>query len=359
MEKKELVENKILTAKDFSIENSVTPGSEKFVPIRNLDFWYLIDNAVFATSRLRELELDQIGLTLAQSTMLNALHLADKPMTLEELTENGMRQRHSVSTLINRMAKIGLVDKVKDPEDKKYRITISKAGEDLRSRTGSDSFRMVFYVLTSQEKMILADYLRILLDRARYLLGKSQISPFLRHLKKPAEESEQPEAPGLDGNLTDTQLWALLDQVGFAVSRLRELELARFGLTVPQASILHAVVSHGGKITLQELEGKRMRQYHTIFVIINRMIKLGLIVQEKSNQDKKYRIVMTEKGQELVDSLTYDSLEMTFSVLTDKDKQQMAVILEKILERARYLLGVPNISPFLHYLIYGDGQAGE
>lgn len=112
-------------------------------------------------------------------------------------------------------------------------------------------------------------------------------------------------------------------------------------------------------MTLQELEEKRMRRYHTIFVIINRMIKLGLIVQEKSSQDKKYRIIITEEGQELVSRLTNDSLEMTFSVLTVKDIQQMGVIMEKLLERARYLLGVPHISPFLHHLIYGETRSEE
>jgi DNA-binding MarR family transcriptional regulator len=329
------------------------------IPIRLIDFWGLIDSTVFAVSRLREMELDQIGLTLAQSIMLNVLHVSGRPMTLEEITRNGMRQRHSISTLINRMANIGLVNKVRDPEDKKYKISISEEGECLRSRAGSDSFKMVFSILSTQEKHLLAAGLETLLDRARYLLGKSQVSPFLRHLNQYKEELVLPKKDETEAGINDTQLWVLLDQVGFAVSRLREMELARFGLTVPQAFILHAVVSRGGKMTLQELEEKRMRRYHTIFVIINRMIKLGLIVQEKSSQDKKYRIIITEEGQELVSRLTNDSLEMTFSVLTVKDIQQMGVIMEKLLERARYLLGVPHISPFLHHLIYGETRSEE
>ena len=38
--------------------------------------------------------------------------------------------------------------------------------------------------------------------------------------------------------LSITDLWSLFDRTGFAISRLRSMELAKSGLTIEQASIL-------------------------------------------------------------------------------------------------------------------------
>lgn len=45
---------------------------------------------------------------------------------------------------------------------------------------------------------------------------------------------------------TDFDLWVLLDQTRFVISRARELELAHFGLTVIRGSVLFTLQSLGG-----------------------------------------------------------------------------------------------------------------
>jgi DNA-binding MarR family transcriptional regulator len=326
-------------------------------PTSIYELWSLVDQAVFAVSRLREIELDQVGLTLAQSSILSALNMRGGSATLQELEKNGMRQHHSVSTLINRMTEMGLVSKVKGPNDKRYKIAITKEGEELRSKTTYISLEMTFSILSAEEKQQLIDNLVVLLDRSRYLLGMSQSAPFLQHLKNKDEKGKfERNKADQEANI-DYFLWTLFDRFGFAITRLRELELAQIGLTVPQAAILHALTSHGGEMTLQELEERRMRQHHSIFILINRMIKMGLITQEKNTQDKRFKIRITKEGQEAFNKETTASLEMTFSVLTPEQRQQVGEAMRKVLERARYLLGISYVPPFLQYLIYGENKA--
>lgn len=319
------------------------------------ELWSLLDNTVFAVSRLREIELSQFDLTIAQASILFTLQ-ANGSMTLQELEKNGLRQHHSVSTLINRMTTLGLVNKVKNSEDKRYRIVLSEEGKALNNKITSSSLEMAFSVLNTKQKHELKQCLIPLLGRAKYLLGMSQTAPFLLHLED--HDNQNPDnATGEDPkSATDYDLWILFDRVGFAVSRLRELELARFGLTTPQAAILYALQNNKGEMTLQEIENKRMRQHHSIFILINRMIKMGIISQVKNSKDKKDKIVITQEGQEIYNKLTTSSLEMTFSSLSLEQQQKLSSYLALIHDRARYLLGVSYMPPFLQYLIEGESK---
>ena len=82
-------------------------------------------------------------------------------------------------------------------------------------------------------------------------------------------------------NMTDTDLWCLLVRTWYAISRLRELELAQFGLTIEQSSILKIIYVRGGRSTAKELEYLTMRRQHSISTLINRMHKRGLIDKKK------------------------------------------------------------------------------
>ena len=48
--------------------------------------------------------------------------------------------------------------------------------------------------------------------------------------------------------------------------------------------------------------------------------------------------------------MTLDSLKESFSVLSQDEINQLAEYLEALLNRGRYLLGIPHQPPFLRYL---------
>jgi DNA-binding MarR family transcriptional regulator len=145
-------------------------------------------------------------------------------------------------------------------------------------------------------------------------------------------------------------LWKLLDQSRFAIARLRGIELVQFDLTIEQSSILQTLMENGGSLTTKELEEETMRQPNSISILVNRMVKMGLLRRERSKSRQRHRIYLTREGEDLIKRVTLVSIEMTFSALTAEEKQQTSEYLNKLLENARELLGIPHHPPILKYL---------
>ncbi len=316
------------------------------------ELWSLLDRTVFAISRLREIELSQFGVTIPQSAILRLLQSQGGSLTIQDLKRNRMRQPHSISALINRMAKDGLVKKTKESNGKKYQINIAPEGKKINQKLTETSLRIMFNSLSAKEKMELANCLMPLLEKARYLLGMSQSTPIIRSIFLPKNKRSPDKKDAKP--IPDYDLWILFDQAGFALSRLREIELTQFGLTLPQSAILYALQTHEGSMTIAEMEDYTMRQPLSMFLLINRMEKSGLVSQTKDRQGKKNQIIISKQGKELYSRVTTDSNDMIFSTLSDKEQIQLAEFLDTLLERARYLLGITYVPPILKYLAHSD-----
>ncbi len=103
----------------------------------------------------------------------------DGSATLDEITENTMRQYHSVSTLVNRMAKLGLVKKVKYSDTKKFQVSITDKAMNIYSKASANSLDMIFSVLSPNDQKAFAQYLQQLTEKARSVLGLDYKHPFL------------------------------------------------------------------------------------------------------------------------------------------------------------------------------------
>src|SRR5512137_2858408 len=137
--------------------------------------------------------------------------------------------------------------------------------------------------------------------------------------------------------LNPIELWKLFDRARFALARLRSIELAQYGVTIEQSSILRALYEKGGSMTTKDLENYIMRQPNSISILINRMIGMGLVTRGKQQNKKINTVFITKQGEELIKNVTHTSLEIPFSTLNDEDKKQLASYLETLLEKARYL----------------------
>jgi DNA-binding MarR family transcriptional regulator len=153
-----------------------------------------------------------------------------------------------------------------------------------------------------------------------------------------------------DFTLTDFELGVLLERTRSAYSRIRELELAQFGLSPEQAAILHTLQSKGSFATSDEIANNIIRQYHSVTSIVNRMEKNGLVEKVKTKRGRKYLIYITQKGENLYNSVPRHSIEMVLSGLIPEEKQQLAVGLQKMLSQGREMLGMNNKYPFLNTL---------
>lgn len=143
------------------------------------EIYPLFHNTDVIISRARELELASFGLTLEQGVLLHTLIKLGGSATLDEITENTMRQYHSVSTLVNRMARSGLVKKVKYSDKKKFQVSITDKGSDTYSKASCNSLDMIFSILSPEDQKKFAKYLQLLTDKARNLLGLDHKHPFM------------------------------------------------------------------------------------------------------------------------------------------------------------------------------------
>lgn len=151
-----------------------------FNPDNDHDIWVLLDQAHFAVARSRLLELAQYNLTKEQAQVLYVLRICGGSATMNQIASFTMRQRHSVSTLVNRMEKVELVKKVKVSKEKVFKVIMTKKGKVRYEGVTRNSIEMIFSSLSAADKRKLALYLNQLQKKARSLLSLDYKTPFLK-----------------------------------------------------------------------------------------------------------------------------------------------------------------------------------
>jgi DNA-binding MarR family transcriptional regulator len=88
--------------------------------------------------RARELELSRVKISLVQAMVLYALNISSEPLTPGKLAKMLYREPHSMSALIGRMEKQGLVKTKHDLVPKNLvRVVITPKGEEVFQRQRS------------------------------------------------------------------------------------------------------------------------------------------------------------------------------------------------------------------------------
>jgi DNA-binding MarR family transcriptional regulator len=154
---------------------------------------------------------------------------------------------------------------------------------------------------------------------------------------------------GLKDN-TDYELWVLIDHFHSAMSRARELELARLDITLEQAAILSTLMSLRGSTTNAAIADIMVRQYPSTTTLITRMEKLGLVKKEKTASRKSFTVTITPRGENIVNQITYNSLRMVFEDLSLADKQKLMAYMRQLVEKCCSLIGFGQKLPFLSEL---------
>ena len=158
------------------IENIRT--TKKYDPAINL--YILLDQTDGIVTSAVELEIKHLKMTQPQVKVLTMLSRQDKPATLEELANWTLKEFNSVSTLINRMEKKGLVKKSKKNGDLKTYVTLTEKGSDLYHKQVTErSIHLIFDKLSPEEKKQLDSILKKVRDTTRDLLGLDYRPPFL------------------------------------------------------------------------------------------------------------------------------------------------------------------------------------
>lgn len=311
-------------------------------PISTYDLWALLDATGFAVYRLRELELAQFDLTVEQAAVLGLLKAARRGMTVGQIKELTLRQQNSISILINRMVGMGLVTKERRLGERDLTILTTQEGRRLLKKIPTSCLQDTFSDLTEETKREFAQLLRSVYRRSRSLLVPDK-PPFVRFVTPDLTATSSVEDGDSDRAPSDYMLWSRLDSTRFAVSRLRELELAAFGLTVEQASFLRVLVDSVGSLTLKDIEDASLRQHHSVSTLVNRMTKTGVVRIEREPGKRRNRIFVTPKGKKLMAGIGTIAVDMAFSSLTERERQELWVSLLSVYSRARDLLGTSKV----------------
>ena len=148
---------------------------------RDYKLWVLLHQTHDAMFIAGDNELRQIGISKPQVSALFILKAVTVPATPAEISRWLFRQPHTVSGLLNRMEKQGLVRKVNDLERKNMiRIVITEKGE--QAYQWSRRMKVIPNILSClspKERDNLGTYLKALRNKALEEIGIRYQLPFL------------------------------------------------------------------------------------------------------------------------------------------------------------------------------------
>jgi DNA-binding MarR family transcriptional regulator len=145
-----------------------------------INLYILLDQANSVVTNAVEFELKHLQITQPQARVLTMLSRENNPVTLEELANWTLKEFNSVSTLINRMEKKGLIKKTKKDGSLKTYVTLTDKGSDLYHREVTErSIHLIFSKLSKDEQKQLGVALKKVRDNTRDLLGLDFRPPFM------------------------------------------------------------------------------------------------------------------------------------------------------------------------------------
>jgi DNA-binding MarR family transcriptional regulator len=163
---------------------ALRPGrvKQKKFPSKDQDYalWYLIVYMRRSMYRAREKELFQMGLTPEQASVLFIVQNTGPRVTPADISRYLLREPHSVSGLLDRMEKDGLIKKVKDLERRNLvRVAITEQGKEaLRKSTRRESIHRIMSCLSPGERRDVKVSLEKLWNKALEELGGEARAPF-------------------------------------------------------------------------------------------------------------------------------------------------------------------------------------
>jgi DNA-binding MarR family transcriptional regulator len=141
----------------------------------------LLDSTRETIQKAVKMELAQYQMSQSQVKVMHMLAQSEEGLTPGQLSESAIRELNSITTLINRMQKKGLVTKVKKDGDLKTYVVLTDKGLDFYNNTVTErSITLIFDTLTYEEKSQLTSLLSKLQTKARNLLGLDYKPPFLQ-----------------------------------------------------------------------------------------------------------------------------------------------------------------------------------
>jgi len=331
-----------------------------------VEFWSVLDQSTYLISKARDMELRTYSLSFIQGKVLLSLKILDNEPTIGELSQWLFREHCSISGITDRMVKKQLLKKYQDPvKGNLTRIALTASGEKAyESIVKRQSLLNIFSVLTREECQELREILKITLDRALQLANfeynpdiKQTIMSWVLNffLENEAKMVNLPDIPPARINRNQALLdiinsycppeqlftWMYMDHTAHAITRVREKELEKYGLSIIQSKILDILSTLKKPPAVGELAKLINRDHNSISGITDRMCKKGLL-QKYRDPLKRHltRVALTQKGKQSYRTLVdRQSIVDILSFMPNENCHRCMHYLRMLLERAKREIG--------------------
>jgi DNA-binding MarR family transcriptional regulator len=137
------------------------------------DLWMFLNRTRHMIFRARQLELRRYRITPEQADLLSLVQAMDNKATPTALSRDLLKQPHSTGELVNRMAKSGLIKRVKDQDrENLVKVSITQKGlEAYKQSAKRGPIHRIMGKLTPEEKNEFRQYLGKICHQARQELG--------------------------------------------------------------------------------------------------------------------------------------------------------------------------------------------
>lgn len=146
------------------------------------NLWLLFAKARRYAFKAREKELIDERVTPEQSSFLHVLSHNKDGLTRSDISRLTCREVHTVSGIVSRMEKNGLVEMVSDTKRKNsLKVVITEDGEKIyQAALEKDALGRIFGVLNSEEQEVFKSMLMRIMEQSKEELGRYYKPPFLR-----------------------------------------------------------------------------------------------------------------------------------------------------------------------------------
>ena len=155
---------------------------------REYDLWILISRVYHMIAKLRNVEMNKHGILPVQAYMLFIIRAMGNATTPAELSRFAYQQRNSVSDILKRMEKQGLITKEKNPDgNRRVLVKMTEKGQKvLQLSEQREHLHNIISVLSEEKRRQLESLLEMLKDSAieeftsyrKTVLPPSQLSKY-------------------------------------------------------------------------------------------------------------------------------------------------------------------------------------
>ena len=133
---------------------------------------------------------------------------------------------------------------------------------------------------------------------------------------------------------TDLRLWVLMHRARHMMALCEDSIFAEYGITNEQFMVLGAIRTNGASLRPTDLAFLLERSQNAISMLVDRMVKAGLVRKTKDKRDRRVvRVTLTSRGANAIEMAIPAQWNLTqkiLSRLSGKDKRVVASVLETV-----------------------------